>query len=121
MTRAGLNVHFSNLKWQLEQGKWVIEPHFLTAGFTQYIIWATKGSGFFGGTEFGHVEVDVQTSNTKAHAKLTWYNPDKGRNSCGIEITGRDARFFIGTCNINNGPLAEAHFRISSVFNSPPR
>ena len=43
-----LNVHFSNLKWQLEQGKWVIEPHFLTAGFTQYIIWATKGSGFFG-------------------------------------------------------------------------
>jgi hypothetical protein len=43
-TRAGLNVHFSNLKRQLKQGKRVIEPHFLTAGFTQYMALLQKPS-----------------------------------------------------------------------------
>ena len=106
----GTNVKFSNLKYQLVQGKWVVEPYFI--GPFNVIYWTTQGKGFFGGPEFGHVEVDLQHGGFKAHAKMSWFNPTRGDNSCSIVITGQDAWFFNHRCSIDNGTIADAEFRI---------
>ncbi len=108
------NVKFSNLKYQLDQGKWVIKPHF--SGIFDVIYWTTKGSGFFGGTERGSVEVDLKyRTSDQVHAKLSWYNPDRGANSCGIEFTGRDAWIYESRsrCTIDRGAIANAEFEIN--------
>jgi hypothetical protein len=108
------NVKFSNLKYQLDQGKWVIKPHFV--GPFDVIYWTTKGSGIFGGTERGSVEVDLKhRAFDQAHAKLSWYNPDRGANSCAIEFTGRDAWYFDSRsrCTIEQDAIANAEFRIN--------
>ena len=117
--RAIGNVDFSNLKWHLEQGKWVNEPHLWTAGFNQYITWSTKGTGTFGGTEFGHVEVDLKYYAREGHATLSWYNPDRGANSCGIKITGPYTDIFRGACEIDQGAHADAKFVVGTIFNGP--
>jgi len=112
---AGVNIKMFNLKYSLNQGKWVTHPHFF-ANSEKMILWTTKGSGFFGGTEYGSVEVDLKKGvRDQAHAKLSWYNPEKGRNTCGIELTGRDAFYFDNSrCTIEQGTIADAEFNIRS-------
>jgi hypothetical protein len=103
-----------NLKYSLNQGKWVTHPHFWQGDIE--IRWTTKGSGVFGGTESGSVEVDLKKGvRDQAHAKLSWYNPDQGRNTCGIELTGRDAFYFDNSkCTIQQDTIADAKFNIRS-------
>lgn len=111
-------IQWSNIKSNLYQGKWVTHPHFWHGDLL--IRWATTGSGVFGGTEYGSVEADLLQKPSaiayKAHVKMSWYNPSRGDNSCGIEITGSDAWTFRGTCTIEQGAFAHADFRVMSRF-----
>ena len=100
----------SNLKWHLSAGKWVETPHFWDI-FNGMVHWTTKGSGIFGGDEKGIVEADVQRGPWKGHVTLSWFNPDRGANLCGIKITG-PTHIFSGRCTIEQDAIADADYRI---------
>lgn len=111
-------IQWSNVKSNLYQGKWVTQPHFWHGDLQ--IRWTTTGSGVFGGTEYGSVEADLLQKPSaiayKAHVKMSWYNPSRGDNSCGIEITGPDAWTFRGQCTIEQGAFAQVDFKVRSRF-----
>lgn len=117
LTRAGVystQMVLSHHRYHMDNGVFVIAPHFLGTphwGMT----WLSRGSGPFGGTEFGHVTVDLtskQFNPSRADATMSWYNPLKGKNECGIVIGGRDAKNFEGFCHITQGDPATASFNI---------
>ena len=67
-------ITISNLKYQLDQGKWSVIPHIVGPTDSPIILWETKGSGFFGGPERGSVEVDIKfrPPTSSRHSLRTW-------------------------------------------------
>lgn len=110
-------ITLSNLKYQLDQGKWTVIPHVIGPTDSPIILWETRGNGFFGGPERGSVEVDVNFRNNLAHVKFSWYNPDSGRNTCNVQITGSHAAYFGGICTIPpHGTFVKAYFLITPDY-----
>lgn len=110
-------ITISNLKYQLDQGKWAVIPHIAGTTNSPIILWETRGTGFFGGPEKGSVEVDVNFRNNLAHVKFSWYNPDSGRNTCNVQITGSHAAYFGGICTIPpHGTFVDAYYLITPDY-----
>lgn len=103
----GFDHKFSNIKWNLEAGKWVETPRLLGDGWG--IHWVTKGSGFFGGTERGTVEADLGPGR---HVIFKWTNPDRGENHCLLGWTGQ---VYTLPCRITQGVEAHATYIVSSI------
>jgi hypothetical protein len=110
-------ITISNLKYQLDQGKWSVIPHIIGPTESPIILWETKGTGFFGGPERGSVEVDIKFRNNLAHAKFSWYNPDSGQNTCNVQLSGSHAAYFGGICTIPpHGTFVDAFYLITPDY-----
>jgi hemolysin type calcium-binding protein len=96
---------FTNVKWQLDVGKWIIEPNVIGTGHS--INWVTVGGGHFGGNERGTVEADV---GPNGHVTFFWSNPSSGANTCDVRTTGEvDA-----LCSITQNTYAEARYLVTT-------
>ncbi len=98
---------FSNVKGELDAGKWIHTPKIIGDG--HYIEWQTAGSGFFGGNEKGRVLADYGPGR---HVTFSWNNPSSGENTCKIQWHGLIDAY---PCKITQGPYAVATFQIQPL------